>query len=155
MFWSAGCSLLRTEGFSCSLGVLYGGLGISKLQVLIKNMYIKISSCKFCSLFGHQTLDPELDPDPHPQSEKKTGSGSAINQGGSKPCVLRLLYIRYNHSSSTSTSAPKTVRLYNECLYFHPPHSGQIGPLLWTQPETERLYYAVPSAQRVLNRGRG
>ncbi len=31
MFWSAGCSLLRA-GLSCSLGVLYGGLGISKLQ---------------------------------------------------------------------------------------------------------------------------
>jgi hypothetical protein len=27
---------LRAEGFSCSLGVLYGGLGISKLQFLIK-----------------------------------------------------------------------------------------------------------------------
>ena len=24
IFWSAGCSLLRAEGFSCSLGVLYG-----------------------------------------------------------------------------------------------------------------------------------
>ncbi len=36
IFWSAGCSLLRAEGFSCSLGVLYGGLGISKLQFLIK-----------------------------------------------------------------------------------------------------------------------
>ncbi len=31
IFWSAGCSLLRAEGFSCSLGALYGGLGISKL----------------------------------------------------------------------------------------------------------------------------
>jgi hypothetical protein len=28
-------SLLRTEGFSCSLDVLYGGQGISKLQFLI------------------------------------------------------------------------------------------------------------------------
>jgi hypothetical protein len=36
MFLSTGCSLLRAEGFSCSLGVLYGGLGISKLQILIK-----------------------------------------------------------------------------------------------------------------------
>jgi hypothetical protein len=37
MFLSTGCSLLRAEGFSCSLGVLYGGLGISKLQFSIKN----------------------------------------------------------------------------------------------------------------------
>jgi hypothetical protein len=36
MFWSDKCSLLRTEGFSCSLDVLYGGPGISKLQFLIK-----------------------------------------------------------------------------------------------------------------------
>ncbi len=28
MFWSAGCSLLRAEGFFCNLDVLYGGLGI-------------------------------------------------------------------------------------------------------------------------------
>ncbi len=27
MFWRAGSSLLRAEGFSCSLDVLYGGLG--------------------------------------------------------------------------------------------------------------------------------
>jgi hypothetical protein len=31
-FLSAGCSVLRAEGFSCSLDVLYGGLGINKLQ---------------------------------------------------------------------------------------------------------------------------
>ncbi len=28
MFWSAGCSFLRAEGFFCSLDVFYGGLGI-------------------------------------------------------------------------------------------------------------------------------
>jgi hypothetical protein len=32
MFRSAGCSFLRAEGFSCSLCVLYGGLGLTKLQ---------------------------------------------------------------------------------------------------------------------------
>jgi hypothetical protein len=37
-FWSAGCSLLRAEGFSCSLDVLYGGLEISKLKFLIKKV---------------------------------------------------------------------------------------------------------------------
>ncbi len=36
MFWCAGCSLLRTEGFSCSLDGPYGGLWKSKLQLLIK-----------------------------------------------------------------------------------------------------------------------
>ncbi len=38
MFLSTGCSLLRAEGFSCSLGVLYGRPGISKLQFLIKKI---------------------------------------------------------------------------------------------------------------------
>ncbi len=35
-FCSAGYSLLRAEGFFCSLDVLYGGLGIGKLQFCIK-----------------------------------------------------------------------------------------------------------------------
>jgi hypothetical protein len=47
MFLCARCSLLRAEGFSCSLGVLYGGLGIRKLQFLIIEIKRKISSCKF------------------------------------------------------------------------------------------------------------
>jgi hypothetical protein len=38
---------LRAEGFSCSLGVLYGGLGISKLQILIKKIKIKILVVNF------------------------------------------------------------------------------------------------------------
>ncbi len=33
---SAGCSLLRAGGLSCGSDVLYGGLGISKLQFLMK-----------------------------------------------------------------------------------------------------------------------
>ncbi len=36
IFWSARCSVLRAEGFSCSFDALYAGLGISKLQFLIK-----------------------------------------------------------------------------------------------------------------------
>jgi hypothetical protein len=31
---SAGCSLLRAEGFFCNLDVLYGGLGIGKLFLI-------------------------------------------------------------------------------------------------------------------------
>jgi hypothetical protein len=31
MFGSAGCLLLRAEGFICGLDVLYGGLGIGEL----------------------------------------------------------------------------------------------------------------------------
>ena len=76
MFLSYGCSLLRAEGFSCSLGVLYGGLGISKLQFLIKKIKIKFPAY-FFSILGHQTLDPDLGSgcgiriwNPDPQLEK-------------------------------------------------------------------------------------
>ncbi len=70
MFWSAGCSLLRAEGFFCSLGVLYGGLGISKLQFLIKKIKIKFLAVNFLN-FRSSNPDPQLeqmldpDPDPH------------------------------------------------------------------------------------------
>ncbi len=47
-FWSAGCSLLRAECFSCSLDVLYGSLEISKLQFLIKKRFKKFSAVFFC-----------------------------------------------------------------------------------------------------------
>jgi hypothetical protein len=50
MFSSAGCSLLRAEGFSCSLDILYEGLGngTSKLQFLIyKKIYNFCFSYKF------------------------------------------------------------------------------------------------------------
>jgi hypothetical protein len=43
----------RAEGFSCSLDVLYGGLGISKLQCLIRKGR-KIQLYFFSSVFGHQ-----------------------------------------------------------------------------------------------------
>ncbi len=42
MFCSAGCSPLRADGISCSLCVLYGGLGISKLQFSIQKIYKKL-----------------------------------------------------------------------------------------------------------------
>jgi hypothetical protein len=58
--------LLRAENFSCSLGVLYGGLGISKLQFLIKKIKIKFPAY-FFSILGHQ----------NPQLEKCRIRGSA------------------------------------------------------------------------------
>ncbi len=69
IFLSAGCSLLKAEGFSCSLDT-------SKLQLLIKKKKKKIVCCIFSSVFGHQNpgsgLDPDPDslemPDPYPDS---------------------------------------------------------------------------------------
>ncbi len=66
---------MRPEGFSCSLDALYEGVGISKLQFLIKKRY-KIFFSFFSSISGHQNpgsgLDPYslemLDPDPYADS---------------------------------------------------------------------------------------
>ncbi len=58
MFWCAGCFIYRAEGF-CSLNVLYGGLGISKLQFLTKILTLFFS----CKCFSKpKTLDPEPGP---------------------------------------------------------------------------------------------
>jgi hypothetical protein len=51
MCWLDVLFCLRAEGCSCSLDVLYGGLGISELQFLITNF----------SWFFFKTLDPDSD----------------------------------------------------------------------------------------------
>jgi hypothetical protein len=51
------CFLLRAEGFSCSLDVLYKGLGISKLQFFLSKNGKKIQ------LFFYFWSYPESDPD--------------------------------------------------------------------------------------------
>ncbi len=77
---SVGWPLLRAEGFFYNLDILYGGLGIGKLQFLIKKKAKKIFSCKIFSNFWtlkpwiriglqHQTLDPDpekMNTDPQP-----------------------------------------------------------------------------------------
>jgi hypothetical protein len=59
------------EGFSCSLGVLYRGLGKSKLQFNtifhIKNPIFP--ALNFSQFLVIKTLDPELDPNPHPDPQ--------------------------------------------------------------------------------------
>jgi hypothetical protein len=70
MFLSTGCSLVRAEGFSCCLGVLYGGLGISKLQFLIKKIEIEFPVKIFFNFRSsnpgsEKMLDPDPYPDPH------------------------------------------------------------------------------------------
>ncbi len=60
--WIARCSLLRDKDFSCSLDVLYGGLGIRKLQFLIK----EISAVKPWIWIWIRIWKKKLDPDPYP-----------------------------------------------------------------------------------------
>jgi hypothetical protein len=59
MFLSAGCSLLSAEGFSCCLDILYGPLGISKLQFLTKKEENIPSRNFFLQFLVIKTLDPD------------------------------------------------------------------------------------------------
>jgi hypothetical protein len=63
IFGSAGRSLLRAEGFSCSLETRYEGIGISKLLFLIKKRRKKSAAAFF---FFIKTLDPDPDWEPVP-----------------------------------------------------------------------------------------
>ncbi len=63
MFWSVGWPLLRAEGFFCILDILYGGLGIGKLQ-----FYIKIFFFFSCNFFQFLSLKPWI----------RIGSGSGL-----------------------------------------------------------------------------
>ncbi len=60
MFGIAGC--FGAEGFSYSLGVLYRGLRISKLQFDQKNFIFQLEF--FILFLVIKILDTELDPDP-------------------------------------------------------------------------------------------
>ncbi len=78
MFWSVGCSLLRAEGFSCSLCVLYGGLRISKLQFSIQKIFKK--GLQLQIFFNFLSSNPWIR---RSAIKKNAGSGSALNQCGS------------------------------------------------------------------------
>ncbi len=82
MFWSAGCYLLRAEGFSCSLDILYGGLEISELQFLVKKISNLVFQLYFFYIFG----------------QWNPGSESGINESGSETppiiCSAALLGVR-------------------------------------------------------------
>ena len=86
MFWSAGCFLLRVEGFSCSLGVLYGGLWISKLQFLTKEIKIKFPAVNF---FNFRSSNPGSGSAIGKNAGSGSVSGSALNQCGSETLVYR------------------------------------------------------------------
>ncbi len=72
---------MSAEGFSCSMDVLFEGLGMSKL---IKKIFEKISASKSLLMFGHQ--------DPGPGSESGSGlvpyssknAGSGVSQSESQ-----------------------------------------------------------------------
>ncbi len=66
---------MRAEGFSCSLCVLYGGLGITKLEFFIKKNIQFFSAVNVFQFLVIKTLDSELDPDPNSQLGKMLDPG--------------------------------------------------------------------------------
>ncbi len=61
MFWSVGWPLLRAEGFLYNLDIVYGGLGIGKLQFFINKKKKKISAVIFFQFLVIKALDPDPD----------------------------------------------------------------------------------------------
>ncbi len=64
MFWSAGCSLSRADGFSLSLDILYGGIGIRRLDFWSKKDWKKnFQLCFFLQFLVMKTMDTDPDSD--------------------------------------------------------------------------------------------
>ncbi len=125
IFWSVGCFLLRAEGFSCSLDVLYEGLRISKLQFLIKkdskNFQLYFFVFSVWSSNPESGLDPDpdslkmLDPDPYPDPESMNPDPqhcfAETGAGNSKECGVFELLFQWGF-------------IYRHCLQirYNPPH---------------------------------
>ncbi len=152
MFFCTGCSLLRAESFSCSLGILYGGLGISKLQFMIKKIEIKFPATNF---FQFQVIKHWIrirDPDPESGSaiRKNAGSGSvsgsALNQCGSETlarstqnyryiidrnlhsCFLMLTFSKYLQHRSRVQSDTSDLRICQKILCTYPVYLVKTTP---------------------------
>ncbi len=125
---------MRAEGFSCSLGVLYGGLGIDKLQFLIKTIKIKISSCKVSSILGHQTLDPD------------PGSGSDIRKNAGSRSVSRSALIHCESATLEPTDFTCLTRENELRLWLFPTQDG--GCFCFTA--TIRRFHVIDVTQPLL-----
>ncbi len=135
IFLSTGCSLLRAEGFSCSLGVLYGGLGISKLQFLIKKIGITFPAINF---FQFQVIKPWIrirDPDLESGSgirirnQKNAGSGSvsgsALNQCGSETLQKSQNHCTLMHRAQLTFSDTSILTQLSLFKNFHKENSSK------------------------------
>jgi hypothetical protein len=70
---------LRAEGFSCSLGDLYGGIGISKIAIFDQENKKLNFQLQIFSILSHQTLDPESGSAIRKIAGSGSVSGSALN----------------------------------------------------------------------------
>ncbi len=73
LFWAA--------GFFCNLDILYGGLGIDKLQFLIKKICYFFSAVIFFLFLVIKALDPDWSP------ASNAGSGSGSNEYRSETLI--------------------------------------------------------------------
>ncbi len=119
---------MRAEGFSCSLDVCYGGLGISKLHFDQKNMK---------SFFSYKFWSKTPDPDWYSASNAGSGfviqwTGSGINESGSETL-----------EQSTDLPFLSTISLFQ---YKSPMKTGCFGFLLlifsccWNNVSSQNSY---------------
>ncbi len=109
MFWSVGWPLLWAGGFCCNLDILYGGLGIGKLQFLIKKKFNFFFSCFFSQFLVIKALDPDwiwiririrIRIGLHPDPSGSSGSGSVKNEYGSTTLIRIHVYARRENPKS-------------------------------------------------------
>jgi hypothetical protein len=101
---SARCSLLRDKDFSCSSNVLYGDLGIRKLQCSLKKYFF--FSCTFFPIFGYQ----------NPGS----GSGSALTKNAGSTTLPEI-----THKSINTFQYPINATLLIILLYKRSPSPSE------------------------------
>ncbi len=121
MFLSTGCSFWRAEGFSCSLGVLYGGLRIGKLQFLIQKKFNFFSAVIFFQFLVIKAWIRIRDPDPGSGSaiRKNAGSGSALNQCGSETLPVSYSFlILYQVSSQIPSNHVMSSQFLHKIIFF-------------------------------------
>jgi hypothetical protein len=128
MFWSVGWPLLWAGGFFCNLDILYGGLGIGKLQFLIKKKFNFFPAVIFFQFLVIKALDPywiriririrNPDPVPYwsPTSNSGSGSGFRIRiriliQYGSRALMTKNWKIRIGLQRQTLDPDPDPEKM--------------------------------------------
>ncbi len=119
IFWSAVCSLLRAEGFFCSLDVHYGGLGIRKFLFLVI-----------------RTLDPDLDSLRMPDQDSMNPKSAALVKSPFSFFLCRECCPCWCPTSATwsAWSSPTRTRPWSRTTAIAPPgsHPGLLD-IFWQE----------------------
>ncbi len=98
MFWSVGWPLLWAAGFFCNLDILYGGLGIGKLQFLIIKKFNFFPAVIF---FNFWSLKPWI----------RIGSGSWLVSSLKRWIRIRIKWIRIRNPGFGSILVSLRIRI--------------------------------------------